>query len=337
MCSYIYKPVFHVSFWAQVLMITSEPSSEVCCQAERAEPVKEAVIKKNASRTGRKRRDKQSKQPPFSLRLVPFSFPLFITLHSSSIHRPLILFFYSLPFSLPLFLSLSLPISFLLLLLLFLPTILHTLLYNSLSLVPNPAPGNPNSSFIRPVPTALSYNLQLYPTFLYPQSSPFLHTNLPHSRTTIPTTTVTNSSIKNGRDLNSPFEDWSSNIHAVITFLQPFFDDWRSYASLVSALLGVGVLIMENQVLLRMRMGRWEILGYILSRYYFYFPLLRCRVVSQRNKAAPIDNNMWLFPRLSSCLLADMCGSLFFTHIHVSFFSLLLLGCIVSKSYLAER
>lgn len=66
------------------------------------------------------------------------------------------------------------------------------------------------------------------------------------------------------RDLNSPFEDWSSNIHAVITFLQPFFDDWRSYASLVSALLGVGVLIMENQVLLRMRMGRWEILGYIL-------------------------------------------------------------------------
>ncbi|KAF9121657.1 hypothetical protein BGW39_010362 [Mortierella sp. 14UC] len=66
------------------------------------------------------------------------------------------------------------------------------------------------------------------------------------------------------RDLNSPFDDWSSNIHAVITFLQPFFDDWRSYASLVSALLGVGVLIMENQVLLRMRMGRWEILGYIL-------------------------------------------------------------------------
>ncbi|KAF9091810.1 hypothetical protein BGX29_010747 [Mortierella sp. GBA35] len=66
------------------------------------------------------------------------------------------------------------------------------------------------------------------------------------------------------RDLNSPFDDWSNNIHAVITFLQPFFDDWRSYASLVSALLGVGVLIMENQVLLRMRMGRWEILGYIL-------------------------------------------------------------------------
>ncbi|KAG0371900.1 hypothetical protein BGX24_001014 [Mortierella sp. AD032] len=65
-------------------------------------------------------------------------------------------------------------------------------------------------------------------------------------------------------DLDSPFDDWSSNIHAVITFLQPFFDDWRSYASLVSALLGVGVLIMENQVLLRMRMGRWEILGYIL-------------------------------------------------------------------------
>ena len=68
------------------------------------------------------------------------------------------------------------------------------------------------------------------------------------------------------RDLNSPFEDWSNNIHAVITFLQPFFDDWRSYASLVSALLGVGVLIMENQVLLRMRMGRWEILGYILCK-----------------------------------------------------------------------
>ncbi|KAF9925748.1 hypothetical protein FBU30_004516 [Linnemannia zychae] len=67
------------------------------------------------------------------------------------------------------------------------------------------------------------------------------------------------------RDLNSPFDDWSNNIHSVITFLQPFFDDWRSYASLVSALLGVGVLIMENQVLLRMRMGRWEILGYILS------------------------------------------------------------------------
>ncbi|KAF9316974.1 hypothetical protein BG003_001356 [Podila horticola] len=65
--------------------------------------------------------------------------------------------------------------------------------------------------------------------------------------------------------MESPYDEWSEHIHAVITFLQPFFDDWRSYASMVSALLGVGVLIMENQVLLRMRMGRWEILGYILS------------------------------------------------------------------------
>ncbi|KAF9306482.1 hypothetical protein BGZ74_005638 [Mortierella antarctica] len=64
--------------------------------------------------------------------------------------------------------------------------------------------------------------------------------------------------------MESPYDEWSEHIHAVITFLQPFFDDWRSYASMVSALLGVGVLIMENQVLLRMRMGRWEILGYIL-------------------------------------------------------------------------
>ncbi|KAF9926681.1 hypothetical protein BGZ67_007991 [Mortierella alpina] len=63
---------------------------------------------------------------------------------------------------------------------------------------------------------------------------------------------------------DSPYDEWSKNIHAVITFLKPFFDDWRSYASLLSTLLGVGVLIMENQVLLRMRMGRWEILGYIL-------------------------------------------------------------------------
>ncbi|KAF9946827.1 hypothetical protein BGZ72_011100 [Mortierella alpina] len=63
---------------------------------------------------------------------------------------------------------------------------------------------------------------------------------------------------------DSPYDEWSRNIHAVITFLKPFFDDWRSYASLFSTLLGVGVLIMENQVLLRMRMGRWEILGYIL-------------------------------------------------------------------------
>ncbi|KAF9101103.1 hypothetical protein BGX27_011608 [Mortierella sp. AM989] len=65
--------------------------------------------------------------------------------------------------------------------------------------------------------------------------------------------------------MESPYDEWSKNIHAVITFLKPFFDDWRSYASLVSALMGVGVLIMENQVLLRMRMGHWEILGYVLS------------------------------------------------------------------------
>ncbi|KAF9977814.1 hypothetical protein BGZ65_007242, partial [Modicella reniformis] len=65
-------------------------------------------------------------------------------------------------------------------------------------------------------------------------------------------------------EMDSPFDEWSRNVHAVITFLKPFFDDWRSYASLLSALLGVGVLIMENQVLLRMRMGRWEILGYVL-------------------------------------------------------------------------
>ncbi|KAG0197416.1 hypothetical protein BGX28_009097 [Mortierella sp. GBA30] len=65
-------------------------------------------------------------------------------------------------------------------------------------------------------------------------------------------------------EMDSPYDEWSKNIHAVITFLKPFFDDWRSYASLVSALLGIGVLIMENQVLLRMRMGRWEVLGYIL-------------------------------------------------------------------------
>ncbi|KAG0361783.1 hypothetical protein BG005_007322 [Podila minutissima] len=60
------------------------------------------------------------------------------------------------------------------------------------------------------------------------------------------------------------YDEWSKHIHAVITFLKPFFNDWRGYASLVSALLGVGVLIMENQVLLRMRMGRWEILGYVV-------------------------------------------------------------------------
>ncbi|KAF9316821.1 hypothetical protein BG003_001481 [Podila horticola] len=61
-----------------------------------------------------------------------------------------------------------------------------------------------------------------------------------------------------------PYDEWSKHIHAVITFLKPFFNDWRGYASLVSALLGIGVLIMENQVLLRMRMGRWEIFGYII-------------------------------------------------------------------------
>ena len=69
-------------------------------------------------------------------------------------------------------------------------------------------------------------------------------------------------------EIDSPYDDWSRNIHAVITFLQPFFDDWRAYAGLVSSLLGIGVLIMENQVLLRMRMGRWEILGYVLCKYH---------------------------------------------------------------------
>lgn len=76
-------------------------------------------------------------------------------------------------------------------------------------------------------------------------------------------------------DSNTPYDDWSKHIHAVITFLQPFFNDWRSYARLVSTLLGVGVLIMENQVLLRMRMGRWEILGYVACKgtrqYLFLF------------------------------------------------------------------
>ncbi|KAF9201654.1 hypothetical protein BGZ49_008123 [Haplosporangium sp. Z 27] len=66
-------------------------------------------------------------------------------------------------------------------------------------------------------------------------------------------------------DTNSPYDDWSKHIHAVITFLKPYFDDWRSYVSLVSVFLGIGVLIMESQVLLRMRMGRWEILGYAIS------------------------------------------------------------------------
>ncbi|KAF9109020.1 hypothetical protein BGX27_008071 [Mortierella sp. AM989] len=63
-------------------------------------------------------------------------------------------------------------------------------------------------------------------------------------------------------DTNSPYDDWSKHIHAVITFLKPYFNDWRSYVSLVSVVLGIGILIMESQVLLRMRMGRWEILGY---------------------------------------------------------------------------
>ncbi|KAG0353924.1 hypothetical protein BGZ54_001968 [Gamsiella multidivaricata] len=66
-------------------------------------------------------------------------------------------------------------------------------------------------------------------------------------------------------DANSPYDDWSKHIHAVITFLKPYFDDWRSYVTLVSVFLGIGVLIMESQVLLRMRMGRWEIVGYVIS------------------------------------------------------------------------
>ncbi|KAF9102158.1 hypothetical protein BGX29_004900 [Mortierella sp. GBA35] len=65
-------------------------------------------------------------------------------------------------------------------------------------------------------------------------------------------------------DSNEPYNEWSKHIHAVITFLKPFFNDWRSYVSLISMLLGIGVLVMENQVLLRMRMGRWEIGGYIV-------------------------------------------------------------------------
>ncbi|KAF8948438.1 hypothetical protein BGZ47_004827 [Haplosporangium gracile] len=65
-------------------------------------------------------------------------------------------------------------------------------------------------------------------------------------------------------DSNEPYDEWSKHIHAVITFLKPFFNDWRSYVSLISMLLGIGVLVMENQVLLRMRMGRWEIGGYIV-------------------------------------------------------------------------
>ncbi|KAG0221983.1 hypothetical protein B0O80DRAFT_498832 [Mortierella sp. GBAus27b] len=65
-------------------------------------------------------------------------------------------------------------------------------------------------------------------------------------------------------DTSSPYDDWSRHVHAVITFLKPYFDDWRGYISLVSVFLGIGVLVMEHQVLLRMRMGRWEILGYIV-------------------------------------------------------------------------
>ncbi|KAF9972395.1 hypothetical protein BGZ73_004477 [Actinomortierella ambigua] len=66
-------------------------------------------------------------------------------------------------------------------------------------------------------------------------------------------------------NIDSPYDDWSQHIHAVITVLKPYFDDWRSYVSLASTMLGIGILVMENQVLLRMRMGRWEILGYIVS------------------------------------------------------------------------
>lgn len=69
-------------------------------------------------------------------------------------------------------------------------------------------------------------------------------------------------------DTSSPYDDWSKQIHAVITFLKPYFDDWRGYISLVSVFLGIGVLVMEHQVLLRMRMGRWEILGYIICKSF---------------------------------------------------------------------
>ncbi|KAF9917987.1 hypothetical protein BX616_010684 [Lobosporangium transversale] len=65
-------------------------------------------------------------------------------------------------------------------------------------------------------------------------------------------------------DSDSPYDDWSRHIHAIITFLKPYFDDWRSYVSIASMLLGIGVLIMESQVLLRMRMGRLEIIGYVI-------------------------------------------------------------------------
>ncbi|KAG0309553.1 hypothetical protein BGZ98_001294 [Dissophora globulifera] len=66
-------------------------------------------------------------------------------------------------------------------------------------------------------------------------------------------------------DSNSPYDDWSKHVHAVITFLKPYFDDWRGYVSFVSVFLGVGVLVMESQVFMRMRMGLWEIAGYVLS------------------------------------------------------------------------
>ncbi|KAG0204836.1 hypothetical protein BGX28_003369 [Mortierella sp. GBA30] len=65
-------------------------------------------------------------------------------------------------------------------------------------------------------------------------------------------------------DEKAPYDEWTKHIHTIITFLKPFFDDWRSYVSLVSMLLGVGVLVVENQVLLRMRMGRREIAGYVV-------------------------------------------------------------------------
>ena len=68
-------------------------------------------------------------------------------------------------------------------------------------------------------------------------------------------------------DSSEPYNEWSKHIHAVITFLKPFFNDWRSYVSPISMLLGIGVLVMENQVLLRMRMGRWEIGGYIVCKF----------------------------------------------------------------------
>lgn len=67
-------------------------------------------------------------------------------------------------------------------------------------------------------------------------------------------------------DEKLPYDEWNRHVHAIITFLKPFFNDWRSYVSLASMLLGIGVLIMENQVLLRMRMGRWEVAGYVICK-----------------------------------------------------------------------